>query len=327
MKDERGKKSMKTLTTIHTRLVVFVAATLCLAAPQRLFAHGEQIETGGGGGPVELTNEQQAVIGLKTVKAEFRDIDSVLMLNGKVKLDPNLHVHVSTRIEGRIEKLYANVGDKVEKGQKLVDIQSRQIGNPPPIVTIEAMVGGVINERSITLGESVEPNKELFHIIDLSQVIIEAEVYEEDVGKVKLGQIARIRALGYPDDAFEGKITFVGAELDLEKRTLPVWILVKNPDWKLRPDMFAKVAVVLVQNEGVLAVPKEAILEVKGEKFVFAQTGDKFNRVDVKTGAENNEFVEIQEGLVPDDLVVTIGKREVYTTWLTGGKKPVTAKD
>lgn len=317
---------MKTRTTVHARLAVIIAATLCLAAPQRLFAHGEQIETGGGGGPVKLTKEQQAAIGLKTAKAELHDIDTVLILNGKVKLDPNLHAHVSTRIEGRVEKLYANVGDKVEKGQKLVDIQSRQIGNPPPVVTIEAIVGGVINERNATLGESVEPNKELFHIIDLSVVIVEAEVYEEDIGKVKLGQAVRVRVLGYPDDAFEGKVTFVGMELDPEKRTLPVWISVKNPDWKLRPDMFAKAAVVLARNEGVLAVPKEAILEAKGEKFVLAQTGDTFNRVDVKTGVENDEFVEIQEGLVPDDVVVTIGKREVYTTWLTGGKK-VTPKD
>lgn len=326
MKDERRKESMKTPTIIHTRLAVFAAVTLCLAAPQRLLAHGEQIEMGGGGGPVKLTKEQQAAIGLKTVKAEFRDIDAVLMLNGKVKLDPNLHVHVSTRIEGRIERLYANVGDKVEKGQKLVDIQSRQIGNPPPVVTIEAMVGGVINERSVTLGESVEPNKKLFHIIDLSEVIVEAEVYEEDIGKVKLDQIARIRVLGYPDDVFEGKITFIGAELDPEKRTLPVWIWVKNPDWKLRPSMFAKAAVVLARNEGVLAVPKEAILEAKKEKFVFAQTGDTFNRVDVKTGVEDDRFVEIQEGLLPDDMVVTVGKREAYTTWLTGGKK-VTPQD
>lgn len=317
---------MKTRTMIHIRLAVAIAAMLYLAVPQRLFAHGEQMETGGGGGAVKLTKEQQAAIGLKTAKAELRDIDAVLMLNGKVKLDPNLHAHVSTRIEGRIEKLYANVGDKVEKGQKLVDIQSRQIGNPPPVVTIEAIVGGVINDRSVTLGESVEPNKELFHIIDLSQVIVEAEVYEEDVGKVKLGQIARIRALGYPDDAFEGKIMFVGAQLDPDKRTLPVWIWVKNPDWKLRPEMFAKAAVVLASNEGVLAVPKEAILEAKGEKFVFAQTADIFNRMDVKTGVEDEGFVEIREGLVPDDLVVTVGKREVYTTWLTGGKK-ITAKE
>jgi len=317
---------MKTRTTALTHLAVIAAAMLCLAAPQRLFAHGEQIETGGGGGPVKLTKAQQAAIGLKTAKAELRDMDAVLILNGKVKLNPNLHAHVTTRIQGRVEKLYAKVGDTVEKGQKLAEVESRQIGNPPPVVTIEATVGGVINDRDATVGESVEPNKELFHIIDLSEVIVEAEVYEEDVGQVKLNQATRIRVLGYPDDVFEGKITFVGLELDPEKRTLPVWISVKNPDWKLRPDMFAKIAVILAHNEGVLAVPKEAILEAQGEKFVLAQTGDTFNRVDVKTGVEDDNFVEIQEGLVPDDLVVTVGKREVYTTWLTGGKK-VTAKD
>lgn len=311
----------------HIRsLMMCTALMLLLGGVQRAFAHGEQIEMGAGGGPVKLTKEQQAAIGLKTAKAELRDIDAVLMLNGKVKLDPNLHAHVSTRIEGRVEKLYAKVGDKVEKGQKLVDIQSRQIGNPPPVVTIEAIVGGVINERNATLGESVDPDKELFHIIDLSEVIVEAEVYEEDIGKVKLDQAARIRVLGYPGDAFEGKITFVGLELDPEKRTLPVWISVKNPDWKLRPDMFVKAAVVLARNEGVLSVLKDALMAEGGEKFVFVQAGDTFNRVDVKTGAEDDSFVEIQEGLVPDDVVVTVGKREVYTTWLMGGKK-VTAKD
>jgi len=306
----------------HTQTIVLCAAAFCLVSPQRLFAHGEQIETGGGGGgPVKLTKEQQAAIGLKTEKADLRSINSVLMLNGKVKLDPNLHAHVSSRIEGRIEKLYAKVGDKVEKGQKLADIQSRQIGNPPPIVTVEAMVSGVINDRNITLGESVEPNKELFHIIDLSEVIVEAEVYEEDVGKVKLGQDARIRVLGYPNESFQGKITYVGLELDPDKRTLPIWVSVKNSDWKLKPDMFAKAAIVLAKNEGVLSVPKDAILEAGGEKFVFVQTADTLNRVDVQTGVSDDRFVEIKDGLVPDDVVVTDGKREVYTRWLTGAPK------
>ncbi|MBI3601990.1 MAG: efflux RND transporter periplasmic adaptor subunit [Candidatus Omnitrophica bacterium] len=320
---------MKIRTTIFTCLAAIATVMLCLAIPQRLFAHGAAIETGGGGGggPVKLTKEQQAAIGLKTAKAELGTIDSVLVLNGKVKLDPNLHMHVSTRIEGRVEKLYAKVGDRVEKGQKLVEIQSRQIGDPPPVVTIEAMVNGIINERSITLGEAVEPNKELFHIIDLSEVIVEAEVYEEDIGKVKLDQSVRIHVPGYPADAFEGKITFVGLELDPEKRTLPIWISVKNPDWKLRPDMFAKTAVVLTHNEGILSVPKDALMEEGGEKFVFVQVGDTFNRVDVQAGVEDDRFVEIKDGLVPDDVVVTDGKREVYTSWLMGGKKPATDKD
>lgn len=308
-------------------LTIIALAVLLLAGTQRAFPHGAEIEMGGGGGPVKLTKEQQAAIGLKTAKAESRDIDTVLLLNSKVKLDPNLHAHVSTRIEGRIEKLFAKVGDKVEKGQKLAEIQSRQIGDPPPIVTVEAMVSGMINDRNITLGESVEPNKELFHIIDLSEVIVQAEVYEEDVGKVKLDQDAQIRVLGYPDETFTGKVTYVGLELDPEKRTLPVWISVKNPDWKLRPEMFAKSAVILAHNEGVLAVPKEAVMEERGEKFVFVGTGDTFNRVDVQTGVADDRFLEIKEGLVPDDVVVTDGKRQVYTTWLMGGKKPVAKKD
>jgi RND family efflux transporter MFP subunit len=256
---------------------------------QKLFAHGKEIETGGGGGgPVKLTKEQQAAIGLKTTKTEPRTIDSVLVLNGKVQLNPDLHAHVTSRIEGRIEKLYASD----------------------------------INERSITLGEAVEPNKELFHIIDLSEVIVVAEVYEEDVGKVKLGQDARVRVLSYPNESFDGKITFVGSELDPEKRTLPVWITVKNPDGKLKPEMFAKPAIVLAKNENVLAVPKEALMEEGGEKFVFVRTGDTFDRADVQTGAEDDRFVEIKDGLVPDDEIVVQGQREVYTAWLTGGKKP-----
>jgi cobalt-zinc-cadmium efflux system membrane fusion protein len=309
---------------------ILTVAVLAVAGTQCAFAHGAAIGVGGGGGggPVKLTKEQQAAIGLKTARAESRDIDTLLVLNGKVQLDPNLHAHVTSRIDGRIEGLFAKVGDKVEKGQKLAEIQSRQIGDPPPIVKIEAVVGGVINDRPVTLGESVDPNKELFHIVDLSQVIVVAEVYEEDVGKVQLDQTARIRVLGYPNEPFEGKITFIGSELDPEKRTLPVWVTVKNPAGKLKPEMFAKVAIVLGRNEGVLSVPKEAIQEAGGEKFVFVQTGDSFSRSDVQTGAEDDRFVEIKDGVVPDDVVVTDGKREIYTKSLMGqGVKPPTDTD
>src|ERR1035437_8726737 len=129
---------------------IFVTTLLALTVTQRAFAHGGQIEGGGGGGgPVKLTLVQQASIGLKTAKADLQTIDSVLALNGKVQLNPNLHAHVTSRIEGRVEKLYAQVGDKVEKGQKLVEIQSRQIGDPPPMAVVEAPLSGVINDRDI----------------------------------------------------------------------------------------------------------------------------------------------------------------------------------
>jgi multidrug efflux pump subunit AcrA (membrane-fusion protein) len=305
-------------------LAVLLIAT---SSPQKLFAHGGQIETGGGGGPVTLTKLQQESIGLQTDKADFHSIDTILLLNGSVKIDPDRHAHVTTRISGRVEQLLARVGDRVEKGQKLAVIQSRQLGDPPPTVDVTAPVSGVINDRPVTLGDSVEPNTELFHVADLSKVIVIAQVYEEDVAKVKLEQTARITALSYSTNEFAGKVTFVGLELDPETRTLPIWLAVDNPDGKLRADMFVKAAVLLAKNSDVLAVPKSAVLSDGGEKFVFVRTDNTFNRVDVQTSAEDDRNVEIKDGLVPGDDVVVQGQREIFTAWLTGGKKPAADKD
>ena len=318
-------KFMKLKSTCHVWLITLFIAVGSL---QKLFGHGGQIEVGGGGGgPVTLTKVQQESINLQTASADFRSIDTVLLLNGTAQIYHDRHAHVTTRISGRVEQLLARVGDRVEKGQKLAVIQSRQLGDPPPTVDVIAPVSGVINGRSVSLGDSVEPNTELFHIVDLSKVIVIAQVYEEDVGKVKLGQTARITALSYPTNEFTGTVTFVGLELDPDTRTLPVWLTVDNPDGKLRSNMFVKAAVLLAKNSDVLTVPKTAVLEDGGEKYVFVRTGDTFNRADVQAGAEDDRNVEIKDGLVPGDEVVIQGQRELFTAWLTGGKKPAADKD
>ena len=307
---------------------LLAALLLTTTSSQKLFAHGGQIETGGGaGGPVTLTKVQQESIGLRTAKADFSTIDTILLLNGSVQIDPDRHAHVTTRISGRISQLPAHVGDRVEKGQTLAVIQSRQVGEPPPEVKVDAPMSGVVAERPVNIGDSVEPNTELFHIVDLSKVIVVAQVYEEDIGKVKLGQSARITALGYPTNEFNGQVTFFGLELDPETRTLPVWLMVDNPDGKLRAAMFVKAALLLAKNSDVLTAPRTAVLEEGGEKFVFVRTGDTFNRVDVQTGAEDDRNVEIKDGLVPGDDVVTQGQRELYTQWLTGAPKASAEKD
>ena len=302
-------------------LLLALALALCVGV-RRAGAHGEQITAGGGGGPVKLTVAQRAAIGLETDAANLRDIDTVLLLNAAVTYDPNRHVFVSTRIEGRVEQILVNLGERVARDQKLAVIQSRQIGSPPPSVTVMAPIAGVVDDRLVAVGEAVEPNKTLLHIADLSQVIVQAEAYEEDIGKVALGQEARVHVFAYPSESFTGRVTFLSQQLDPEKRTLPVWITVANPDSRLKPGMFAKAALVLKRNEGVLTVPLQAVLESGGEHFVFVESGDTFNRVDVRLGAADDRFVEIIDGLVPGDRVVTQGSREVYTTWLTGGRAP-----
>jgi len=308
--------------TTRSLAITAVFVLLTTVHPGRAVGHGEQMATGGGGGPVGMTAEQRTAIGLETVEATFHDIDTVLSLNAVVALDPDRHVFVSTRVEGRVERILVRLGQRVVRDQPLAVIQSRLLGNPPPTVTVTAPMAGVVDDRLVAPGEAVDPSKTLFHIADLAQVIVQAEAYEDDVAKVALDQPARMRVPAYPGESFEGTVTYVGQQLDPVKRTLPVWITVANPTGRLKPGMFAQATVILQQLAQVLAVPRAALLEAGGERFVFVDTGSTLVRTDVRAGASDDQFVEIAEGLVPGDRVVTQGVREVYTAWLTGGSPP-----
>jgi membrane fusion protein, heavy metal efflux system len=297
-----------------------IIVTLGVAIAPPVFSHGEQVKVNGGAkGPVSLTSAQQKTLGIKLVAADLRPLSELLYLNGEVRLLPGRQADVSTRISGQIMAVYANLGDTVRAGQRLARVQSRLIGNPPPSVDIVAPTSGVIDTLGVSVGQAVEPSTSLFRISDRSQVNIVARVYEEDLGKVKVGQNTTVHTLSYPDQPFTGKIMLLGPALDPQTRTVEVWIRIDNADGLLKPNMFARAGIVLRENSAALTVPNEAIIAANGEKCVFVLQKGKFVRVDVITGTNDEKFTEITKGLVPGDKIVTVGNREIYTLWLTGG--------
>lgn len=306
-------------------LVIFLANTW--APPVR--AHGEQIEVEGEGakGPVQLTGVQQKAIGLRLVAADLRSLSEYLNVNGEVQLLPGRQAEVSTRISGQVAALSAGLGDAVRVGQRVARVQSRLVGDPPPSVDVTAPMSGIIDQRNVILGQAVEPNTALFRISDRSQVNVVARVYEEDLGKVKRGQEARVHFLSYPDRVFTGRVTLIGPTLDPASRTVEVWIQLANIDGLLKPNLFARAGLLLRKTEAALAVPAAAILEANGEKFVFVRQGGQFARVEITTGISDDEFAEVTDGIVPGDEVVTQGNRQLYTLWLTGGGSTAEQQD
>ena len=296
--------------------------------PTPVLAHGDEIEVGDSAkGPVSLTAAQAKAIGLTLGTADLRPLADLLVLNGEIQLLVDRRAQVSTRISGQVSALYVQLGDRVQAGQRLARIQARLVGDPPPSVDVSSPRGGIVDAVNISVGQSIEPASALFEISDRSQVNMVARVYEEDLGKVSLGQEVRIRTLSYPDKVFKGRVTLIGPALDPASRTAVVWVRLANSDGILKPNMFAKAAVVLKQNAAALAIANSAIIEANGEKFVFVKQGEQFDRVDITTGLADDEFSEVTDGLVPGDEVVTQGNRELYTLWLTGGgKKKAAAK-
>ena len=306
------------------RVLILASRELLLLAGLTLtataFAHGDEVDVSGHArGAVHLTAVQEKTLGVRVVAASSRPVGESLELNGEIRLLPERQANVSTRISGQITAVYANLGDAVRAGQRLARVQSRLVGNPPPSVDIAAPMGGVIDTADVALGQAVEPTSVLFRISDRSLVDVAARVYEEDLGKVHPGQTATVRTIAYPDKTFTGTIDRIGPTLDPQSRTVEVRIRLANPDGLLKPNMFARASVGLRQNQSALTIPTAAIIEANGEKFVFVPRKGEYDRVEIETGASDDSFTEVTDGLVPGDTVVTQGNREIYTLWLTGG--------
>lgn len=193
-----------------------------------------------------------------------------------------------------------------------------------PLLPIPAPLGGHIVERNVTLGESVEPQQKLFRIIDLAQVLAEGDVTEDKLPQIKKGQMVRVRVNSFPGETFSGQIDYVSDRVEEEKRTVHIWSRLTNPQHKLKPGMFAELNIVVGKSKEALTIPVEAIISAEGENFAFVEEDGGFRRADLVLGVRNDRFAEVKNGLFPGDLVVTDGKRQVYTQYLAesqGGVK------
>jgi cobalt-zinc-cadmium efflux system membrane fusion protein len=154
----------------------------------------------------------------------------------------------------------------------------------------------------------VDAGMGLFSITDLSEVWVQAEVYEKDLGRIQLGQPARISVDTYPDEVFSGKVAYVSDAMDPKTRTAQVRCVVPNTDRRLKLDMFAAVDVPTTLSRKVLALPVAAIQDLGGKQVIFVrQTDQKFLVREVKVGQTAGGQTEILSGLSEGEPVVIQG--------------------
>jgi len=103
-------------------------------------------------------------------------------------------------------------------------------------------------------------------------------------------------------------VYYVGREVSPVSNAVPLVASLDNPDGRLRPGLFVRVAIPLEEQSEVLAVPEQAVMEHERRRFVFIEEGPgKYRRADIKTGRESEGWVEIRSGLKAGDRVVTEG--------------------
>lgn len=183
-------------------------------------------------------------------------------------------------------------------------IRLERQGKVQHAVVVRSPAAGIVLEKSAVAGARVMTGDTLFKIADLSQVWIIAEVYEQDLGLIKLGQTVLAKLDTYPGRTFKGKVGFVYPTLTPATRTAKVRIELPNPSGLLKPMMYAQLQID-TQAHRALAVPKSAVLESGRRTLVLVDRGEgRFEPRPVKLGLRGEEMIEILEGLREEERVV-----------------------
>ena len=175
------------------------------------------------------------------------------------------------------------------------------------VFSLKSPIEGTVVERNATIGATVDPDANLFKIIDVSRIWIDANVFEKDIQRVKLGQDVKVSVQSLPGSTLSGKVILVSSVVDPETRSVRVRTEVPNGDGRLKPEMFANVQIITDVNSTALSIPQSALVFDNGQPVVFVVSGSGYEKRSVVTGLQGNDRVEIREGLKEGDKVVVKG--------------------
>ncbi len=270
----------------------------------------------------------------RPVVAQLETLEETVDATGSVS--PNNRVEIKPPVAGRVETLLVDEGDRVKAGQIVAWLSStdraaildaaraqgpeefkrwQDAYKPTPVV---ASLPGEVILRNVVVGEAVGTGTTLFAVADT--LIVNAQVDEADIGKVKVGQKARIRLDSYPDQPVDGTVIDMLYEGKNVSNVITYGVKVRPvavPAF-FRSQMTANVSFVIRSKADALVLPANAVRDGKdGKRVVYlpaAEEGGKPVEREVKTGIEADEKVEIVEGLNAGDTVVIASGRYVPQT-------------
>ncbi len=341
---------------------------------------------------VQLPAAAQELAGIEVQQAKSRECKSVLKAMGKMLAPPPQTAIVAHAFPARVARIHVKIGDRVEKDQPLVTLESYEVGTAKtdfykaiadcelakvtfdrekrlletgigvkknflaaegqykiaeanreaahkklhvlgfteeqvqevidthqisPTITLYAPIAGKVISHVAVLGDLVDESTEILTIIDPTMLWVDAEIYEKDIAKIRIGQDVKVRVPAYPGEEFPGKVIYIGDVVAEATRTITVRAEVANDDCRLKPGMFADVDIFLNGNRKMLVVPAAAILEESHKeghrKIVFVKEKDHFVCREIETGAPEGDCRQITKGLKAGEEVVVSGNHQLMS--------------
>ncbi len=212
---------------------------------------------------------------------------------------------------------------QVESSIKLVQIEAQQVEvwlraitptldltqAPHDRLALRATADGIVVQRWVKPKQWVTAGQPLFEVADYSVVQVEGQLPESLIAQIRGRSSDKVRVRTPSDPSFlgEGTVRYIAPELDPVTRTAQLIIDVPNPEGVLRSEMWVDLAIVLREVKEALVIPRQGVVVQGPMHFVFVQNGDHYEKQDIVPGVQDDQYVEVIDGLLPGDVVVVEG--------------------
>ncbi len=196
------------------------------------------------------------------------------------------------------------------------DADILKLETPQPRVWIRSPISGTVIKNKAVIGSQVNPGDALFVVGTLNEVWVTAQVYEDDLARVRVGQKLEAVTTAFPDQVFTGTIARISPEVDPKTHTAQVRCEVRNPELRLKPGMLARVRIVTAPGYA-LVVPQDALVFDTDSYYAFVGAGqDAVERRKVDIGSWNEQgYTRVLSGLKPGERVVVGQTLQVNGLW------------
>jgi len=213
---------------------------------------------------------------------------------------------------GSSESIYAAAKAKL----RALGVQAEQVealgklDRAPQTVMFISPISGHVVEKAVVAGSAVAEGQRTLRIVDHTRLWLDAQIYESQLPYIRLGQAASATLESMPGKKFEGEVVFIHPHVDSTTRTVMVRLLLSNESLTLRPGMYATVQIHSKLADDAVIAPRDAIIDTGERQLAFIAVGQgRFEPRTLKLGASTRDGkVQVVEGLLPGELVVTSGQ-------------------
>ncbi len=243
---------------------------------------------------------------VQSEKVQNRDLTQQLLMSGSIKAQEEATLY--PRVEGKLLRNLLHEGDPVKRNQTVSLIERDEVGAVYEPVVVPSTITGLVGRVYLDLGENVTTSTPVALVVNQSTVRIEVDIPERYIGSLYKGQPAVLNVDALPGQDFEATLNILSPVVDSVSRAVEVEFKADNPKGLLKSGMFAKVNILLDEKADAPSVSKKSVYtDEEGQTYVFVPSADgkTAKRQNVTTGFENNDYVEITEGLAAGEEILS----------------------